>query len=139
VWFPIGVDAEAFGILKVVLPPGGAGPERTLSFANGHLFETRLLGSVDITKPVGDVPMASALGISQEALANGGDPKTFLMEVSSEGPVADGGSICTTDPPKYVLLRQLDTAADPTSTFLFLTGQPGDGAASICRKLVYTK
>lgn len=138
VYAAIGPDAEAFGLLSVMLPPGGVGEGRTFSFGAGEVLETELVGVADITKQIGAASMAEALGVTQEALKNGGDPRTYLLKVNSEVPPIGGAKACGETSPAYVLTRQLDIPTDRTVTLVMLTAAPGEPAGSVCKKLVYT-
>ncbi len=133
----VGPEAEALGLLSVILPPGGVGGGRTFSFGVGEVIEAELVGVADITKPVGSESMPHALGLTQEALQNGGDPRTYLLKVKSEVAPPDGVRPCGAVPPAYLLTRQLDTPADRTMTLLILTGAPGEPTATVCKKLAY--
>ncbi|RYD86007.1 MAG: hypothetical protein EOP84_00505 [Verrucomicrobiaceae bacterium] len=134
----VGPEAEAFGLLSVILPPGGVGGGRTFSFGGGEVLETELVGIADIAKQIGGTPMADALGLTQEALHNGGDPRTYLLKVNSEVSPSGGAKPCGSASPAYLLTRQLDTPADRTVTLVILTAAPGEPTASVCKKLVYT-
>ena len=138
IYAPMGAEADASGPLTMTLPAGGVGSSRILSFPNGHTVDTNILGPADITKSIDGGTMAFALGLSEEALANAGNPGVIILEVISEVPPPGLPIFCGAEQTKYLLLRQLNTPADPTATFLFLTGQPGEAGASVCRKLVYT-
>lgn len=136
-YLAIGPQAEEMGLLTVILPatPGG---RRTFSFGLGEVVEADLTGVADITKPIGSTTMAAALGVTDVALKNAGDPRTYLLTVLQETPPANGSKLCGDSSPTFLLLRQLETPQDKTMTLVFLSAQPGDPAAKICRKLVYT-
>lgn len=132
-----GADAEAWGLLSILLPPDGVGGGRTFSFGSGATFETELEGVADITKPIGSSSMATALGVTETALQNGGDPRTYLLKVLSEKHAADGANTCGDVATGYIISRQLDTATDRSVTLLMLSAKPGEPNSTVCKKLVY--
>jgi hypothetical protein len=137
-YLPMGAEAQAQGLLTIELPPGGVGSGRTFTFGNGLVLEAELVGTADITKPIGDMPMAAALGVSEQALKNNGDPKTYLLQVKSETPSVGAAKACGESSPTHAVIRQLETEEDKTLTIVLVSAIPGETGAKVCRKVVYT-
>lgn len=135
---PLGPQATAFGVLTSEAPDGGATGNRVLKFANGYAVGTVMESAADITKPVGGKPMADAFGLTPAALENGGKPATYQLAITAETPPAGGQKICGEKKLTAALLRQPDTPTDKTMTLVFLTARPGEPAAEVCTRLVYT-
>ena len=136
---PLGPEAEALGKLTVMLPPGNTGSGRTLIFANGVTIEAVLMGSADISKPVGQTAMSDVLGVLPDVLANSGDPRTYLLKVNSESPSDPAARICGEAVTTHILYRDLDSANDKSVTLAFLTADPADASVVSCKRLVYTR
>lgn len=136
-YVPLGADAEALGSLKVMLPPGNEGSGRSLVFGDGSIIEATLLSAADISLPVGETSMADAIGVTQAALENGGNPKVYMLSVQSET-VGSGAAACGDRPLTALLLRQPETEMDKTVTFVYLTALPTDPAVEICKRNVFT-
>lgn len=136
VYEPLGPVAESYGRLSILLPPGNEGPGRTLSFGNGALIETTLLSGADITLPVGEVAMNEAIGVTQDALENGGTPHVYMLSVQSEE-TGDAESACGARPLGALLLRQPESEMDKSVTLVLLTALPTDPAVEICKRAVF--
>lgn len=138
VYLPLGAESTEFGPLTVLLPPGNVGSGRTYNFGNGAVLEAELLAVADVTKTVGNQSMAAALGLTDAALSNNGDPRTYLLKVNTETTAPGGAKMCGDAATAFLLFRQLDTPADRTMTIAMLTAEPGAEGARVCKKLVYT-
>lgn len=134
---PIGAG-DALGKVDMLLsvqPDGGS--DRTFEFGNGLVVEAMLLKAAEIDLPVGDASMADALGVSIDALANGGDPQVYLFRVDGEKPASDGLRLCEQGAATHILFRQIATDADKTMTFLPVTAMPGEAGAQACKRRVF--
>lgn len=134
---PVG-EPDALGKVDMLLSAqAGGGSDRTFEFGNGLTVDAILMKQADIQLSIGDTSMADALGVSRDALANGGDPKVYLFQVVSEKPAADGLRLCEQGTATHVLFRQIATDTDKTMTFLPLTAAPGEAGAQACERRVF--
>ncbi len=134
---PVGPEGEALGELVVLGPPGGVGSLRTFQFANGGVIELELLSGLDVSKPIGSQPAAAALGLTVQALQNGGDPKVYLLKVLSETPPAGAANLCGDKPAPFAVVRQPESETDKTLTLVMVAGAVDDPSAAPCHKSVY--